>query len=69
LLPPDGFPTLLRMGLSDRIQRWWKPAKWRDEHPEDSDGEGYALSEEQQIEEKYGEFHEEQAPPIDPFHH
>src|SRR5436190_19530923 len=69
LLPPHGCPTLLRMGLADRFRRWWKPAKWRDGHPEDSDGEGYALSEEQQVEEKYGQFHEEQDPPIDPFHH
>jgi len=36
------------MKLSDRIRRWWAPAKWRDEHPEVSEGEGYALSEEQQ---------------------
>jgi hypothetical protein len=25
--------------LSDRVRRWWRPAKWRDEHPNDSDGE------------------------------
>ena len=36
------------MNLSDRIRRWWKPAEWRDEHPEESDGEGFALSEEQE---------------------
>ena len=36
------------MKLSDRIRRWWSPAEWRDEHPEASDGEGYALSDEQQ---------------------
>jgi hypothetical protein len=35
------------MKLSDRIKRWLNPAEWRDEHPETSDGEGYALSEEQ----------------------
>jgi hypothetical protein len=35
------------MKLSDRIRRWWAPAKWQDEHPEFSEGEGYALSEEQ----------------------
>ena len=35
------------MNLSDRIKRWWKPAEWRDEHPEESDGEGFALSGEQ----------------------
>jgi hypothetical protein len=27
------------MTLSDRIKRWWNPGKWRDEHPEVSDGE------------------------------
>jgi len=37
------------MKLSDRIKRWWAPAKWRDEHPVISDGEGYALSEEQRL--------------------
>ena len=31
------------MKLSDRIRRWWSPAKWRDEHPEVSEGEGFAL--------------------------
>jgi hypothetical protein len=36
------------MKLSDRIRRWWAPAKWRDEHLEVSDGEGFALSEEDQ---------------------
>lgn len=36
------------MNLSDRIKRWWSPAEWRDEHPEEGDGEGYAESEEQQ---------------------
>jgi hypothetical protein len=36
------------VNLSDRIKRWWKPAEWRDEHPEESDGEGFALSEEQE---------------------
>jgi hypothetical protein len=35
------------MNLSDRIKRWWSPAEWREEHPVESDGEGYALSEEQ----------------------
>jgi len=55
--------------LSDRFRRWRNPAKWRDEHPEDSEGEGYALSEEQQLEEKYGEFEDDKLPPIDPFHH
>jgi hypothetical protein len=32
------------MTLSDRIKRWWAPAKWRDEHPEISDGDGFSLS-------------------------
>jgi hypothetical protein len=32
------------MKLSDRIRRWWKPGKWRDEHQEASEGEGFALS-------------------------
>jgi hypothetical protein len=36
------------MNLSDRIKRWWSPAEWRDEHPEESEGEGFALSEEEQ---------------------
>lgn len=57
------------MKLSDRLRRWWSPAKWRDEHPEESEGEGYALSEEQQLEETHGKFEEDQSPPIDPFHH
>jgi hypothetical protein len=35
------------MRLADRIRRWWKPAKWRDEHPEEKDTEGKAFSEEQ----------------------
>jgi len=55
--------------VSDRFQRWWSPAKWRDEHPEGSEGEGYALSEEQELDEKYGESPEERLPPVDPFHH
>ncbi len=33
--------------LRDRIRRWRNPAKWRDEHPEVSDGEGFALGAEQ----------------------
>ena len=37
------------MKLSDRIRRWWSPAKWRDEHPDDSDGEGFALDAEQRV--------------------
>jgi hypothetical protein len=35
--------------LSDRIRRSWAPAKWRDEHPEYSEGEGFALGHEQQM--------------------
>jgi hypothetical protein len=35
------------MKLSERISRWWRPAKWRDEHPEVSEGEGFALGAEQ----------------------
>ena len=27
------------MTLRDRIRRWWNPGKWRDTHPEISDGE------------------------------
>jgi hypothetical protein len=41
------------MKLSDRIKRWWSPAKWRDEHPEVSHGEEYVLNGEQ-VETKYG---------------
>ncbi len=37
------------MKLSDRIRRWWSPATWRDEHPEVSDGKGFALSVEQRL--------------------
>jgi hypothetical protein len=22
------------MGLRDRIQRWWRPAQWKDDHPQ-----------------------------------
>jgi hypothetical protein len=29
--------------LRDRIRRWWNPGRWRDEHPEVSDGEGFTL--------------------------
>ena len=32
------------MRLRDRIRRWWAPAQWRDDHPEISDGDGYALT-------------------------
>jgi hypothetical protein len=37
------------MNLSDRIRRWWNPRKWRDEHPEYSAGDGFALGKEQQL--------------------
>jgi hypothetical protein len=37
------------MQLRDRIRRWWKPAQWRDNHPEESDGEGVLLSETERI--------------------
>jgi hypothetical protein len=37
------------MRLADRIRRWWKPAQWRDEHPEESEGEDRTLSEEQRL--------------------
>ena len=37
------------MSFRDRIRRWWSPAKWRDEHPEVSDGEGFALGAEQRL--------------------
>jgi hypothetical protein len=35
--------------LRDRLRRWWNPGKWRDEHPEISDGKGFALSAEQRL--------------------
>ena len=31
------------------MRRWWSPAKWRDEHPEVSEGEGFALCAEQRV--------------------
>ena len=37
------------MRLADRIRRWWKPAQWRDEHPEESEGEDRTLSDEQRL--------------------
>jgi hypothetical protein len=52
------------MRLTDRIRRWWKPAKWRDEHPEESDGEDSNLAEDQRLGshapglfERYGDEH------------
>jgi hypothetical protein len=35
--------------LRDRIRRWWNPGEWRDEHPEVSDDEGFALDAEQSL--------------------
>jgi hypothetical protein len=41
------------MTLSDRIRRWWAPAKWRDEHPEVTEGgEGHPLSDEERAEDR-----------------
>jgi hypothetical protein len=37
------------MSFRDRIRRWWSPAKWRDEHPEVSDGEGFGLGAERRL--------------------
>jgi hypothetical protein len=27
------------MDLRDRIQRWWRPAQWKDDHPSQATGE------------------------------
>jgi hypothetical protein len=36
------------MRLTDRIRRWWNPAQWRDEHPEERGDEAdRALSDQQ----------------------
>ena len=41
------------MKLPDRIRRWWAPAKWRDEHPEVTEGgQGHPLSEEERGEDR-----------------
>jgi len=41
------------MKLSDRIKRWWAPAKWRDEHPEVTEGgQGHPLSEAERAEDR-----------------
>jgi hypothetical protein len=37
------------VSLIDRIRRWWNPAKWRDEHPEVSAGDGFACDTEQRL--------------------
>lgn len=42
------------MKLSDRIRRWWSPAKWGMSTPEVSDGEGFALDTEQRLTDKVG---------------
>ena len=42
------------MSLSDRIKRWWKPAEWRDEHPEVTEGgEGHPLTEAERAEDRH----------------
>jgi hypothetical protein len=39
------------MNLSDRIKRWWNPAKWKDEHPVVTEGgEGHPLTEAERAE-------------------
>jgi len=41
------------MKLSDLIKRWWSPARWRDEHPQVTEGgEGHPLSEEERAEDR-----------------
>jgi hypothetical protein len=41
------------MKLSDRIKRWWNPAKWQDEHPVVTEGgEGHPLTEEERAEDR-----------------
>ena len=41
------------MKLSDRIKRWWSPAKWQDEHPVTTEGgEGHPLSEKERAEDR-----------------
>ena len=41
------------MNLSDRIKRWWAPAKWKDEHPEVTEGgQGHPLSDEERGEDR-----------------
>lgn len=42
------------MKLMDRIRRWWGPARWRDEHPEVSEGDGFALNAEQRLADAVG---------------
>ena len=41
------------MKLSERIERWWKPAEWKDEHPVETEGgEGHPLTEEERAEDR-----------------
>jgi hypothetical protein len=41
------------VNFSDRIRRWWNPAKWKDEHPEVTEGgEGHPLSEKERSEDR-----------------
>ena len=54
MLSPGARPTLPDMRLRDRIRRWWSPAKWRDEHPEISEGEGLPQDVEQRHAETVG---------------
>jgi hypothetical protein len=44
--------------FSERLRRWWKPAKYGDEHPA-GEGEGHPLSAEEREEEKPVTFQEE----------
>ena len=41
-MPPGPPADPSSVKISDQIRRWWKPAKWADEYPEISDGEGFA---------------------------
>jgi hypothetical protein len=41
LLTPETPAYPFSVTLRDRIRRWWNPGKWRDKHPEVSDGEGF----------------------------
>ena len=41
------------MNPSDRIRRWWNPAKWQDGHPEVTEGgQGHPLSEEERADDR-----------------
>jgi hypothetical protein len=54
LTPERVWSIVLSMKLSERIRRWWNPGKRRDEHPEISDGDGFALSAEQRLTDNVG---------------